>query len=104
MKASIRRTLAILLWTMGAFFGWFLCVNLAVYFLLYWQQNHNIAPLVAGIPQWAFWVMLCFMGGVAPLILTVGAFILGRRGRLPGTSKQDRKRSAFPIEPISTRK
>jgi hypothetical protein len=98
---QLLRIVVITLWTLAAFWGWILSLYAGFWLLVYGQQRYHWQPLAKLLPEWSAALILVGLFGVGTILVTVGALILGMRGRLPGTSRQDRRPQGFPITHIS---
>src|SRR5215469_10667017 len=98
----LLRVVAIALWTVAAFWAWPLLLVGIFEFIIYGQRTWNWPPLTKLIPDETLWTVIVFGSfGVGTIIVTVAALILGMRGWLPGTSRNDRGQQGFPITPVS---
>ncbi len=100
MKHLLRIAM-IVIWTVAAFSGWLLSVNLAPD-RVPWPQDRYRWPFYASLNgNWPELIIGYGMLGVGVLI-TTGVLLLGMRGKLPGTRKtRPEKLRGFAVEPLS---
>ena len=91
----MRRTLLIVIWTVGSFFVWY---------ALMWATGavlwHLFTKRQFAVPGWALELFSYgfFLGGLVVVPAVVA--LLGMRGKLPGTSKVPRRvRRSFEVQP-----
>jgi hypothetical protein len=91
-----RRFFFITLWTFAAFWAWMGANLLSLRLLVNAQASGRVRPLAAWLPEWMLVTILpaLFVGA---FVVTLGALLLGMRGRLPGTPKATDQVSGFEV-------
>lgn len=94
---TFKRILFITAWTAAAFWGWVLAWGLAFRFLT-GSSRQALVALLRGLPEWlGFWLLPGLLVG-GTFLVTIGALLLGMRGKLPGTRKSHSPRRGFEVE------